>query len=45
MDGVPLIVVNDKEALENIDDTIEIVKEDVDDMNRSRRPSIFSKTR
>ena len=65
MDGVPLIVVNDKEGLENNDDTIEIVEEDVDGMNnlsvhcrqssigsllslmanRSRRPSIFSKTR
>jgi hypothetical protein len=46
MDGVPLIEVNDKEGLENIDDTIEIVEEDVDGIKNlsvhCRRSSIRS---
>ena len=33
MDGVPLIVVNDKDGLDNIDDTIEIVEEGFDGKN------------
>ena len=33
MDGVPLIVVNKREGLENNDENIEILQEDVDGMH------------